>query len=89
VISDRNLIRKADEKELEYTNLSVEIQRMWNTKRFVIPVITGATGTVTKGLKTHLQTTPSLSRGVHYWFKRSSRKKTVIRDDNDTLYTLT
>jgi hypothetical protein len=33
-----------------YTSLSVEIQRMWNMKCFVIPVITGATGNVTRGL---------------------------------------
>jgi hypothetical protein len=31
--------------------LSVEIKRMWNMKCFIIPVITGATGIVTKGLK--------------------------------------
>jgi hypothetical protein len=31
--------------------LCIEIQRMWNMKCFVMPVITGATGIVTKGLK--------------------------------------
>jgi hypothetical protein len=31
---------------------------MSNTKCFVIPVITGATGIVTKGLKKHLETIP-------------------------------
>jgi hypothetical protein len=31
--------------------LSVEIQQMWNMKCFVVLVITGATGIVTKGLK--------------------------------------
>jgi hypothetical protein len=31
--------------------LSVEIQKMWNMKCFVMLVITGATGIVTKGLK--------------------------------------
>jgi hypothetical protein len=29
-------------------NLSIKIQQMWNMKSFVIPVITGATGIVTK-----------------------------------------
>jgi hypothetical protein len=29
---------------------------MWNIKSFVIPVITGATGIVTKGLKQYLET---------------------------------
>jgi hypothetical protein len=32
-------------------NLSIEIQGMWNMKCFVIPVIIGATGIVTKELK--------------------------------------
>jgi hypothetical protein len=49
--SDRNVTQKESEKKLKYKNLSVEIQRMWNMKYFVIPVITGATGIVTKGLK--------------------------------------
>jgi hypothetical protein len=37
--------------KLKYKNLSIEIQRMWNMKCFVIPVIIGATGIVTRGLK--------------------------------------
>jgi hypothetical protein len=31
---------------------------MWNMKCFVIPVIIGATGTVTRGLKKYLETIP-------------------------------
>jgi hypothetical protein len=31
---------------------------MWNIKCFVIPVITGATGIVTKGLKKNVETIP-------------------------------
>jgi hypothetical protein len=49
--SDRNVIQKESEKKLKYKNVSIEIQRMWNMKCFVIPVIIGATGIVTKGLK--------------------------------------
>jgi hypothetical protein len=49
--SDRNVIQKESENKLKYKNLSIGIQRMWNMKCFVIPVITGATGTVTVGLK--------------------------------------
>jgi hypothetical protein len=53
--SDRNAIQKESKKKLKYKNLSKEIQRMWNMKCFVKPVITGATGIVTKGLKKYLE----------------------------------
>jgi hypothetical protein len=56
--SDRNVIQKESEKKLKYKNSSIEIQRMWNMKCFVIPVIIGATGIVTKGLNKYLETIP-------------------------------
>jgi hypothetical protein len=37
-------------------NLNIEIHRMWNIKCFVIPVIIGAAGIVTEGLKKYLET---------------------------------
>jgi hypothetical protein len=49
-----NVIQKESEKKLKYENLSIEIQQMWNMTCFVIPVITGATGIVTKGLKKNI-----------------------------------
>jgi len=45
---DRNVIKKEDEKILKYKDLILEIQRIWNAKAKVIPVIAGATGTISK-----------------------------------------
>jgi hypothetical protein len=49
ISGDRNVIKK-DEKILKYVykDLTIEIKRMWNVKTKVIPVITGATGTISK-----------------------------------------
>jgi hypothetical protein len=56
--SDKNVIQKEAEKKLKYENLSIEIQRMWNMKCFVVPVIIGATGIVSKSLQKYLETIP-------------------------------
>jgi hypothetical protein len=45
---DRNVIQKEAENILKYKDLTAEIQRMWNVKTGVIPVIIGATGTISK-----------------------------------------
>ena len=48
---DRNVIKKEAEKILKYKDLTVEIQRMWNVKTKVMPVIIGATGTISKSFR--------------------------------------
>jgi stage III sporulation protein SpoIIIAA len=44
--------------KLKYKNINIEIHRMWNMKCFVIPVIIGATGIVTKSLQKYLEIIP-------------------------------
>ena len=46
ISGDKNVMKKEEKKILKYKDLRVEIQRMRNVKIKVIPVITGATGTI-------------------------------------------
>ena len=48
------MIKKEAEKILKYNNLTIEIQRMWNVKTKVIPVIIGATGTISKSFRKYV-----------------------------------
>jgi len=48
ISGDRNVIKKEAEKILKYKDLTTEIQRMWNVKTKVLPVIIGVTWTISK-----------------------------------------
>jgi hypothetical protein len=55
---DRNVIKKEAEKILKYKVLTIEMQRMWNVKTRVIPVIIGATGTISKSSRKYVSNIP-------------------------------
>jgi hypothetical protein len=52
------VIQKKAENILKYKDLTVEIQRMWNVKTGVIPVIIGAAGTISKSFRKYVSTVP-------------------------------
>jgi len=56
--ADRNVVQKEAEKKLNYKSLSTEIQRMWDLKCTIIPVIIGATGIVMRSLRKNLEAVP-------------------------------
>jgi hypothetical protein len=58
ISGDRNVIEKEAEKTLKYKGLTIEIERMWNVKTKVTPVITGATGTVSRSFRKYLSNVP-------------------------------
>jgi hypothetical protein len=56
--ADRNVIKKEAENILKYKDLITEIQRMWNVKTKMIPVIIGATGTISKSFRKYVSDIP-------------------------------
>jgi hypothetical protein len=55
---DRNVIQNEAEKILKYKDFTIEIQHTWNVKTRVIPVIIGATGTISKSFRKYVSTIP-------------------------------
>jgi hypothetical protein len=52
------VIKKEAEKILKYKDLTIEMQRMSNVKTKVIPVIIGATGTISKSFRKYMSNIP-------------------------------
>ncbi|KAJ8040969.1 hypothetical protein HOLleu_15434 [Holothuria leucospilota] len=61
VPSDTNIERKEREKIEKYQDLRLEVQRMWDVKAKVVPVVVGALGATTQNLDKHLEEIP----GIH------------------------
>ena len=58
ISGDRNVIKKVAEKILKYEDLTIEILCMWNVKTKVIPVIIGASGTISKSFRKYVSNIP-------------------------------
>jgi len=58
ISGERNVIKKVAEKILKYKDLKIEIQRMWNVKTKVMPVIIGASGTISKIFRKYVSNIP-------------------------------
>jgi hypothetical protein len=56
--ADRNVVQKEAEKKLKLKSLYIEIQRMWNLKCTITPVIIGANRIVTRSLRKSLEDVP-------------------------------
>ena len=52
------MIKKEAEKTLNYKDLTIEIQHMWNVKTKVILVIIGVTGTISESFRTCVSNIP-------------------------------
>ena len=52
------MIKKEAEKIVKYKDLTIEIQRMGNVKTKVIPVIIGATGTISNSFRKYVSNMP-------------------------------
>jgi hypothetical protein len=61
--ADKNVVQKEAEKKLKYESLCIEIQRMWNLKCTIIPVIIKATGIVTRNLRGK-----NNSKNIYYYY---------------------
>jgi hypothetical protein len=69
ISGDRNVIKKEAEKILKYKDLTIEIQRMWNVKTRVIPVIPviiGANGTISKSFRKYVHITILINSGLKW-----------------------
>jgi hypothetical protein len=58
ISGERNVIKKEADKIIKYKDLTTEIQRMWNVKTKVIPIIIEATGDISKPFRKYVSNIP-------------------------------
>jgi hypothetical protein len=58
ISGERNVIKKEAEKILKYKDLTIGIERLWNVKAKVIPIVIGATGTISKSFRKYVSNIP-------------------------------
>jgi len=56
--ADRNVVQMEVVKTLKYKSLCIEMQRMWNLKCKIVPVIIGVTGIATEGSRKNVEAVP-------------------------------
>ena len=58
ISGDRNMIKTEAKKILKYKDLTIEIQCIWKVKTRVIPLIIGATGTISQSFRKYISNIP-------------------------------
>ena len=58
IIGERNVMKKEAEKIINYKDLTIEMQHMWNVKKILIRVTIGTTGTIFKSLRKYVNNIP-------------------------------
>lgn len=58
VPDDANIILKESEKISKYKDLEIEVNRMWNTRTKVVPIIVGALGSLKIGFNNYVDMLP-------------------------------
>ena len=53
---DSRVLQKISEKQQRYSDLKIEVQKMWSYRASVAPIIIGSLGSIPRGLKDQLKT---------------------------------
>ena len=79
VSADNRIKLKKCEKKDKYLNLARELKNLWNMQVTIIPIVTGAFGTVTKGLLKGLEDLGVGIRVETIQTTASLRKASILR----------